>query len=125
MNTDLEVEAVDTTLKDQSRLSEHHRYHLDRFVSFLISRGYQTLAHNIKIHLLADENPTPFKREDHDEWSPTRYKNIMAAHIVNAMTTGKCIRLGRLYSQPQTPYRAAFVCDEPSAGDTNCLVFTS
>ena len=124
-DTNLEYGAPDTTLKDQNRLSEYHRYHLDQFISFLTSRGYQTLAEDIKRHLLADENLTPVKREDYDEWSPIRCKNIMAAHIVNAIITGRCIRLGRLYSQSYTPYRAAFVCDELSAAGTDCLIFTS
>ena len=82
MDTDLEYGAADTALKDQNRLLEYHRYHLNRFVSFLMSRGYQTPAQDVKRYLLEDENSTPFKREEYDEW---RYKTIMAIYIVNAM----------------------------------------
>ena len=81
------------------------------------------IAQDIETHLLADRNPKPLKRENYDEWLPMRCENIMAAHMVNTITTGECIRLGRLYCQSYTPYRAAFVCDGLRTG-TDDLIFT-
>ena len=100
---------------------------LSKFLYFLNRQGfkYERLASDIEKYLSKNGNLVPFERESEDEWSSTQCKDMMAAHVINAIITGRGIRFGCLHSRLPKTYRAIFVCDRTNRADTDSWIFTS
>ena len=120
-------EEAKNTKRHWKGLTGYERDCLFRFLNFLKRQGYKyrPLVGDVEEYLSENRNLSPFKREYNDEWSSTRCKDMMAAHVINAIITGRGIRLGYLHSRSPQTYRAIFVCDKTSQADTDSWVFTS